>query len=118
MAVTRRKIGRTGLTQAQWLNLRIDDSFYKGCGFKSERNRREAYFDYYKPRYEHNWTGWRPGAWWQYEAPGQRLEGETHLAALVRLGCASEAEKGMYQHLEGKYLIKPTHSFNPGLCPS
>jgi hypothetical protein len=116
MALTRRKCGRKGLTADQWLNLRIDNSWYKGCGFKSERDRKEAYFEYYKPRYEQNWTGWRPGSWWQYENPGQRLEGESGLAALVRLGCASDVEKEMFFKLGGKYLSR--NSQNPGeVCP-
>jgi len=35
----------------------------------------------------------RPWAWWQFEAPGQRHEGETERDALKRLDCLTDTER-------------------------
>lgn len=37
-------------------------------------------------------AGWRPAAWWQYEAPEQQREGEGQAEALARMGLLEDWE--------------------------
>jgi hypothetical protein len=102
---------RSTITHEEQMELRCYYSEDEGS-FESIERKRAAY-EIYKRRFGHGWNrGWRPGGWWQFEAPGPRLElapgvRERDTAALVRLGAATDEEIGLFLKWHRQSYEKP-----------
>ncbi|MDI6871228.1 MAG: hypothetical protein QME79_07705 [Bacillota bacterium] len=94
----RRVKRRDELTDGEFWDLMLDRKWREGSSFESPFLRKAAWLAHREELLEgHVGEGVRPGAWWEYDAPGQPLiltdgREEGHLAALVRLGEATPGE--------------------------
>jgi hypothetical protein len=95
-----KSIQRSTITPDEQMELRCYYSEDEGS-FESLERKKGAY-EIYKRKFGHSWNqGWRPAGWWQFDAPGPRLElapgeRERDIAALVRLGVATDEEIDLF----------------------
>jgi hypothetical protein len=80
------------LTEAQTWNLLLGAAPFPHA-FKDERSRRAAWFLHRDTLLAECNAGSRPEGWWDYEQPNKRQAGERNLAALLRLGLLTDAER-------------------------